>query len=89
MESQQSVIRSILANRAYEVWEPKAAPPPTRTGEGGWKAPMRAMLARMPRAPRVFAPDFLKSWRSFKLRNLVFLRKTAADNRDWRFHRRF
>lgn len=89
MPSQQAFIRYLLANRAYEVWRPAAAPRGEPQRESGVKRAVRSLARRLPAAERVFSPDFLKPWGEFNLGNLMFVRKTANDARDWRFHQRF
>lgn len=89
MESQQAVIRYLLANRAYEAWLPAGAPTSAAAPESGWKNLVRTALKRMPGSQRWLARDFAKPWRDFQLGNLVFLRKKANDEREWTFHRSF
>lgn len=84
MPAQQSAARYILANRDYTVW-----PPAEGGGETWWKQTLRRLARAVPRADQIFAADFLVSWRQLRHPNLILLRKTAEDGRDWRFHRRF
>lgn len=89
MPSQQAFIRYVLANRAYAPWQPASAARQTGAGMPPRARWLRKLLGKLPRARRVFAEDFLRPWAEFDLGNLVLLRKTAEDTRDWRFHARF
>lgn len=89
MESQQCFIRYVLANRSYSVWTPAGTAHPSQRAGVGWRGLLRGAAGRLPYAQRLFAPDFLRPWSQFGLGNLVLLRKTADDARDWRFHQRF
>lgn len=91
MPAQQAFIRYVLGNRAYRVYEAPGLPPAEEDGtrRSMAKKLIRRFAATLPRAERVFAPDFLKPWEDFQLGNLVLLQKTGTDNRDWKFHQRF
>jgi predicted O-methyltransferase YrrM len=90
MPAQQALIRYILANRSYRVFRPAKSPAP---GEGPsqsmLKAAVRRACAALPRAEKVFRPDFLTPWSELRLANLVFLQKTGKEQREWTFHRQF
>jgi hypothetical protein len=86
MPSLQTAMRFILRNRAYEVYESARVP------DGPGRRVLRIarnIASHLPQHQRVFARDFLTPWREFGLPNMVFLRKTGEDNRDWRYHNPF
>lgn len=87
MPSQQAVLRYILANRSYVVDEQTRGK--TAFHMPGWKRWLRAVARRLPRSERVFAQEFLKPWHEMDIPNLVLLRKTAEDAREWTDHSRF
>jgi predicted O-methyltransferase YrrM len=89
MPSQQAVIRYILANRAFEAWQPSCWPAVHKVGDSRMKKLVRSALGSSRPGQRIFSREFLHPWRDFKLDNLVLLKKRAHDNRDWRFHRPF
>jgi hypothetical protein len=89
MPSQQAVIRYLLTNRRYAVWQSNGGAPVARPTGPLWKRWVRKLCACMPRAERIFRPDFLMPWNDLALGNLVFLEKRGADDRDWTFHRDF
>lgn len=86
MPAQQQFMRYVLANRAYEVWQPAGWPRPAPGRGSGLKEAVRAGLKRLPGAERWLSREFLKPWNEFGLSNLVLLRKTAPDRRDWQHH---
>jgi len=88
MPALQRVARWAVTNRGY-VMEPGSGRPVT-PGISARRAIGRA-LRRLPRADRVFTQDVLHPWSEFEPSgaHMIFLRKTADDNRDWRFFRAF
>jgi hypothetical protein len=89
MPSLQKLVRYILANRNYEIYRPTPPSPAPRSLRSSVKNLIGAGLSRLPRADRVFSRDLLAPWSEFGLGNMVFLRKTGADTRDWRHHQPF
>lgn len=90
MPAQQAFIRYVLANRKYTVFRPaKAAPQSPGPRPSMLKEMLRGISSKLPAAERIFAREFLKPWAKFELGNLVFLKKEAVDQRDWKFHQAF
>ncbi len=86
MHSLQKLVRYILGNRAYEVHENASQP----GGAGGFLAKAaRGIAGRVPRKERIFYQDFLRPWASLGLGNMVLLRKTSDDARQWDYHAGF
>jgi hypothetical protein len=46
-------------------------------------------LKKIPGAGRFLNSNILLPWSTFRVGNLVFLRKLSDDHRDWRCHQRF
>ena len=89
MPSIQAVMRFVLANRPYEVcrdFSPREARLPLRQR---WKHVAARCLKKIPGAGRFFNSNILLPWSTFRVGNLVFLRKLSDDQRDWRCHQRF
>jgi hypothetical protein len=90
MPSLQKAVRFILANRAYEIVRgasdrsSESDPPRQRITRL-----LSRMARRVPGAKRIFRPELLNPWQNMKIENLILLRKTADDRRDWRFHKPF
>jgi predicted O-methyltransferase YrrM len=89
MPAIRTVVRYILGNRAYEIATELTSRSvdvsfPEKTNELCGR-----ILAHLPGAERIFGMDILKPWSSYRLGNLIFLRKISDDRRDWRFHRSF
>ena len=79
----------VLNNRSYEIVRtPYLTPRPPP-----WTLFPRKLVAGLlrlvPGAARLFTQDVLSPWEAFGFTNLAFLRKTATDQRDWRFDRPF
>ena len=89
MPSLQKLVRYILANRNYEIYRPIPAPEAPRTVRSTVVRTIAKGLKLLPRADRLFAGEVLAPWSQFGFTNLAFLRKTAADTRDWRHHKPF
>lgn len=89
MPSLQKLFRFIQANRSYEVWYPPGFEPRIRHSHVSWKRTVRNLAKQIPFSQKVFAPEFLHPWQDYQLGNLVLLRKTEMDNRDWRYFQGF
>jgi predicted O-methyltransferase YrrM len=89
MPSQQAVVRFILANRSYETYRNFSTAEPQLSIQAHCKELISKVLRKMPGANQIFGSNVLHPWSTFRVRNLVFLRKFADDHRDWRFHQRF
>jgi len=91
MPSLQKLIRYILANRSYEIVRDFDVPQPLQRISPGRKVKSALIrLARtLPGSKRIFREEFLEPWWMLQIPNLVILRKTADDHRDWRFHAPF
>lgn len=85
MPSLQKLLRFILANRAYKVWQPDVFPPSLASSQKshGLKAQMRSAI-RKSRLQKFVSQEFLWPWKGYGISNLVFLQKLANDERDWR-----
>ena len=91
MPSLQKVIRYALANRAYELardWSGSALPRPISLRRSIQRKLLR-LLQVVPGKERLFREELLRPWWSITEDNLVLLRKTGEDQRDWQFHRSF
>ena len=86
MPSLQTATRFILKNRAYVVHGQQYAP--VKPGRILFRI-ARKIASRMPGRDRIFSREFLKPWQAFGIPNMVLLRKTADDNRDWKDHSAF
>lgn len=91
MPSLQKVVRYALANRAYELacdWKEPAhlGPVPFRQSI---KRKLLRLLHVVPGKERLFREELLRPWSSISEDNLVLLRKSGEDQRDWQFHRPF
>jgi predicted O-methyltransferase YrrM len=90
MPSLQKLVRYILANRNYEIYRPVDLTGRSRLSFGRSVAEgIAAVLKRLPGASAVLTPELLEPWSRFGFGNMAFLRKTAADTRDWRHHQPF
>lgn len=88
MPSLRKVVRWVTTNRGYEcVWNEPYSPKRRERCESG----LGAVLRRLPKAERVWAPELLVPWHEVvpPHQRMVFLRKTREDDRDWRDHRVF
>jgi predicted O-methyltransferase YrrM len=89
MPSIRSVVRFILANRAYKMCR--------EFSENGSKPSIRQRfkefvgrsVSKVPGAGRALNANVLLPWSTFRVQNLVFLQKLSDDRRDWRFHQPF
>jgi predicted O-methyltransferase YrrM len=89
LSSLQKVLRYILANRKYRIHHDVA---PEAVSSRQRRNRRLSMLARrIPRASRILRPEVLKPGPDLGLpgRNMVFIEKMGADDRDWHFHRQF
>ena len=89
MPSLQAVVRFILANRAYQLYRIFSPAAPKRSIRAYSREFFGRYLGMIPAADHLFGSNVLHPWSSFRVQNLVFLRKLADDRRDWRFHQRF
>ena len=91
MPSLQKVVRYALANRSYELardWNGPALSRPVSVRQS-LKRKLLRLLQVVPGKERLFREELLRPWCSITEDNLVFLRKTGEDQRDWQFHRPF
>jgi len=88
MPSLQKVIRYILANRSYELWKLPGEKTPSYN-HPRWKRIIVSLARSLSASRRFFRPEFLNPWSTLSISNLVILRKTSEDKRDWRFHNEF
>jgi predicted O-methyltransferase YrrM len=88
MPALRRVIRWAVNNRCYVVLgtNPRPLTPRTRV-----LSLVAALLRRLPRADRIFSQDILQPWHQVDPAgtNMLFLRKTQEDNRDWREYHAF
>jgi predicted O-methyltransferase YrrM len=90
MPSLQKLVRYILANRNYEIYRSVDPSGHSRLSlRRGLAGGIAAILKRLPGANAVLTPEVLEPWSRFAFGNMAFLRKTAADTRDWRHHEPF
>jgi hypothetical protein len=92
MPSQQKLLRFILANRSYTVvrdFDPPPAPPARLSLKRRVIESLRGVARRAPGRERFFKEEFLRPWAGFQIANLVLLRKTAQDSREWTYHKEF
>ena len=88
MRSLSKVLRYILANRSYRVFD-DVAPRPLQARERRL-AQVGALARRIPQADRFLRPEILVPTTDLGIRDsMVFLQKTGDDERDWRFHVEF
>jgi predicted O-methyltransferase YrrM len=89
MPSLQRLMRYILTNRSYEVVREFDGARDNGGNGSLIKRTLRSLLNALPRKERLFKPDALIPWKEMDIRNLALLRKTADDNREWKFHKEF
>jgi hypothetical protein len=89
MPSIQAVLRFILGNRPYEICRDFLREEPELSLRQRWKQIAFRSMSKMPYAGRVLNSNILRPWSTFRVGNLVFLRKLSNDRRDWRYHQRF
>jgi hypothetical protein len=53
------------------------------------EASMAHLLGHLPGHSRLFSAEALVAWHTLELGNIVFLKKTAPHEWDWRFYRPF
>jgi hypothetical protein len=90
MPSLQKLFRFIVANRNYEVYRPGNRVPGLNPSIRArfWRG--IATLARVvPKSGRIFAPELLRHWSSFRSNNVAYFRKTAADDRAFQHFKAF
>ena len=89
ISSLQKVLRYILANRHYRIYEHV----PSRPTSGRWRRRNRIsrVARRVPRAERIFRPEVLRLSEDLGIprTSLVFIEKTGIDDRQWDFHQQF
>ena len=91
MPSLRKLVRYVLTNRSYELV--RTFDPP----DGRGRRPLRRSIKRwllswpglIPGAARLFRNEVQRPWSAITESNLVLLRKTADDRRDWQFHEPF
>ena len=91
MPAMQKFLRCILANRSYEMVRTFDSSGLANARRMSW-APKQFMLRALhliPGKERIFRAEVLTPWKSMQIQNLVVLRKTASDDRDSNFYRRF
>jgi predicted O-methyltransferase YrrM len=88
MPSLQKVIRYILANRGYRIYQ-LGREDNVQNLHLTWRSTLARVLKHLPRAKKLFAPEILTPWETFGFTNLGFLQKVSNDNRDWRHHEVF
>jgi predicted O-methyltransferase YrrM len=89
MPSIRAVLRFILANRAYQICRDYTSATPIPTLRQRSVELISRVLKRVPGTSRVMKSSLLEPWSTYRLCNLVFLKKMQVDSRDWRFHRHF
>jgi predicted O-methyltransferase YrrM len=89
MPSIQTAVRFILANRAYEICRNYSSNETTLSIRQRFKQMVGRCLGIVPGVDRYLNSNVLRPWSTFRVGNLIFLRKLSEDQRDWRFHRRF
>ena len=91
MPSLQKLVRYLLANRSYELV--RIFDPPNGGGRGPFRRTVKRWLLNWPRlvpgGARLFRDEIWRPWFAITESNLVLLRKTAEDRRDWQFHQPF
>jgi predicted O-methyltransferase YrrM len=87
MNALQKLLRYILANRAYRVYEDQ----PLRSSPSPTRARASRLARRVPHAERIFRPEVLHLNDDLRIprTSLVFVEKLADDDRDPDFHRDF
>jgi predicted O-methyltransferase YrrM len=90
MSSLQKVFRYINKNRAYRRCNELEAPQMQHsTFKSRMKQAIAGALRRIRPLGRLVSQEALHPWSEMSVPNLLLLEKTAADNRDWRFHSPF
>lgn len=91
MPSLQSFIRYVLANRAYEVVSKVNQPAslPRFSVKQRLKLCASNLFRNLQGSRSLFREEVLQPWFSMGIPNIILLRKTAEDKRDWQFHVRF
>jgi hypothetical protein len=94
MESLQKVLRYILTNRSYRIYNDVApkplARPSTRSKARSTAKSQIIALARRTGRDRHLSPEWLQPNADLGLgRGMTFVEKTGQDERDWRFHAEF
>jgi predicted O-methyltransferase YrrM len=88
MPSLQKLLRYVLANRHYEVYED--VPPPPSSSAQRRRERVAKVARRVPRAEQLFRPEVLDPGPELgDERSMVFLRKLADDDRIWTNHSTF
>ena len=83
MPALQKLLRFILANRSFKVWQPDGFPLPNSPKCSKPKQFLRDVIRQSP-LKKYAAQEFLYPWKECNVPNLVFLQKLAKDDRDWR-----
>lgn len=89
MPSLRKVLSYILTNREYQIYAQMDNPEDSKKAmiKENFKKNFSRLIARLPNADRIFAPDLLAYLPS--LENLTIIEKLKDDNRDWRDHTNF
>jgi hypothetical protein len=85
----RSIQRFIRANRAYQICRDFSSAISALTLRQRSTVLASRFLKMVPGTRRVLNPSVLDPWSTFRLKNLVFLKKVQDDSRNWRFHRQF
>lgn len=86
MPSLQKLLRYILTNRHYKLYE---TPSQKYLPRKSFKSFLGKVLDKLPKSEKIFAPELLHPWESFGIPNLVLVQKTANDDRNWQLHQIF
>jgi hypothetical protein len=88
MNSLQTFLRHVLANRAYRLDRSFDGPRPRCRLT--LKQRIRLALLRLthlvPEREKIFREEILRPWHSMGISNLVLIHKTGEDDREWTFH---
>lgn len=91
MPSLQRFLRYVLANRSYEIV--RNFDGPEQVNKKPHKSTIRSFVSSVagvvPYGERIFQEDFIRPWERLRVPNLVILRKTAEDQREWTYHKPF
>jgi hypothetical protein len=83
MPALRKVVRWCATNRGYEVASPRER---VLTSRERAKSAVAALLRRIPWAGAIWSQELLWPWHELEPsgRQIVFLRSTGEDDRDWR-----
>ena len=89
MPSLQKLLRFILLNRSYEVWCPAGFSHKQATPNLSLKRFAKQQIKKLPFAAKIVSPELLTPWETLNVSNLVMIKKTAQDDRDWQHFQSF